>query len=46
MLFTYDELKEKIEAMENKYDKQFQIVFEALDSLLPIDNKPKRQIGF
>lgn len=46
MLFSYDELKSKIEAMERKYDKNFQVVFEALDHLLSSDKKPERQIGF
>ncbi len=45
-LFTYDELKAKIEAMENKYDKRFQVVFEVLDRLLGTEDKPKRKIGF
>jgi hypothetical protein len=46
MYFSYDELKTKIEAMESKYDKNFQVVFEALDHLLRTDNKPERKIGF
>lgn len=46
MLFTYDELKEKIKSMESKYDKQFSVVFDTLDRLLSIENKPKKKIGF
>jgi ribosomal protein S17E len=44
---TYSALKRKIEEMEDKYDGQFNIVFEAIKKLLtsaPV--KPKPQIGF
>jgi hypothetical protein len=34
MLITNSDLKRKIEAMEKKYDKQFIIVFQALNQLL------------
>ena len=46
MLATHAELKKKIEEMEEKYDKQFRVVFEALRQLLEADEKPKRKIGF
>jgi len=39
MLATHKELKEKIEAMERKYDKQFKIVFDAIRTLLDIPVK-------
>jgi hypothetical protein len=32
--------------MEREYDKQFQIVFEAIKQLLEEDGKPKRKIGY
>ena len=32
--------------MEKKYDKQFQIVFEAIKRLVEPEVKPKRKIGF
>ena len=35
-----------IEAMEEKYDEQFRVVFEAIKQLLEENEKPKRQIGF
>ena len=44
---TYIGLKRKIEAMENKYDGNFKVVFEALKQLLepsPLSKKPP--IGF
>ncbi|MCX5687696.1 MAG: ORF6N domain-containing protein, partial [Candidatus Omnitrophica bacterium] len=44
---TYSLLKRKIEQMEDKYDGQFNIVFEAIKKLLtPEPIKPKPQIGF
>ena len=46
MLATHDDLRQKIEAMENKYDEQFKIVFEAIKQLLKEDEKPKKKIGF
>ena len=46
ILTTHKDLKMKIEAMESKYDEQFQVVFEAIRQLLTDDEKPKRKIGF
>ncbi len=47
MLASHVDLKRKIEDMEKKYDKQFQMVFDAIKELLePISKKPKKEIGF
>jgi len=47
MLASHKELREKIEAMEKKYDHQFKIVFQAIKELLePPPVKPKPTIGF
>lgn len=46
MLATNKELRTKVEAMERKYDGQFQRVFDALARLLVQENKPKNKIGF
>ncbi len=46
MMATHKDLKIKIGEMEKKYDKQFQIIFEAIKQLLESPKKPKRQIGF
>ncbi len=46
MLFTHDDLKRKIEAMECKYDKQFGVVFDAIKQLMDTESKPRRKIGF
>jgi hypothetical protein len=47
MLFSHAELARKLEKLENKYDGQFKIVFDALRQLMqPPPEKPKRPIGF
>jgi len=46
MLAVHEDLKRKIDAMENKYDKQFRIVFEAISQLIEEDEKPKKKIGY
>ncbi len=47
LLVTHGDLRRKIEAMEKKYDQQFQIVFEAIKSLLaPPSGSKRRAIGF
>lgn len=46
MLISHKELREKLEIMESKYDKQFRVVFKTLNLLLKEDEKPKKRIGF
>ncbi|MEK6567349.1 MAG: ORF6N domain-containing protein [Candidatus Omnitrophota bacterium] len=47
LLLTNVDLRRKIEEMENKYDKQFALVFQAIKQLLePLPVKPKPRIGF
>ena len=48
MIFTHKELaKKKLEDLEQKYDSQFKMVFDAMRQLLaPPDPKKKRAIGF
>lgn len=46
MLSTHEDLKKKIEAIEKKYDQQFQVVFEAIRQLLETEAKSKKKIGF
>ena len=46
MIATHEDLKHKTEAMEEKYDEQFRIVFEAITQLLEVDQKPKKKIGY
>ncbi len=47
MLSSHIELRRKLEAMEKKYDKQFEVVFTAINQLMePPPPKPKRKFGF
>lgn len=46
ILASHQELREKIEIMERKYDAQFKTVFEAIKALLNPPAKSKRTIGF
>lgn len=46
MIANHEDLRQKIEAIEEKYDKQFSVVFEAIKQLLKQEDKPKRKIGF
>jgi hypothetical protein len=45
-LFSHKELQRKIDEMENKYDQQFRIVFDAIRELMTPPTKPRRKIGF
>ena len=46
MLEGHKDLQEKIETMEEKYDEQFRVVFQAIKQLISEEEKPKRKIGF
>ena len=46
MIESNKDLRRKIEEIEKKYDKQFQIVFEAIKRLIEPEIKPKRKVGF
>lgn len=48
MLATHKELREKIEALERKYDENFSVVFRAIKRLLDAkkEESSKRPIGF
>ncbi len=46
MLADNEDLRRKIEEMESKYDKQFRIVFEAIQQLLATEEKPVKKIGY
>lgn len=44
---THKELRQKLEGLEKKYDKQFKVVFEAIHQLMvPPVSTSKRPIGF
>jgi len=46
MLATHKDLKRKIEIMEQKYDEQFRIVFEAISQLIEENERPGKKIGY
>jgi len=46
MLASNAELARKLAALEQKYDAQFKIVFDAIRQLMSPPAKPKREIGF
>ena len=47
ILATHKDLAEKLQSMENKYDKQFKVVFEIIRKLMePPPGPPRRPIGF
>ena len=46
MMETNEELKQKVETMERKYDEHFQVVFKAIKGLVEKKNVPRRMIGF
>jgi flagellar capping protein FliD len=46
MYLRHEDLKQKIIAIELKYDRQFQVVFEAIKQLMEKDKKPKQQMGY
>lgn len=47
MLLTHTELREKIDKMERKYDKNFRVVFDALKQMFAMkEEEPRRKIGF
>ena len=46
MLTAHKDLANKLAELENKYDSQFKIVFDAIRALMAEPEKPKRTIGF
>lgn len=47
MLASNEDLARKLNALENKYDQQFKVVFDAIRQLMgPTDPPKRRQIGF
>lgn len=46
ILATYKELTDKLKELEEKYDKRFRVVFEALNKLIEPPPVKSRPIGF
>lgn len=45
-LLTHEELARKLAALEEKYDSQFKVVFDAIRKLMVPLDAPRRKIGF
>lgn len=46
LLLSNADLARKLEALGQKYDAQFRVVFDAIRELMTPPDQPKRQIGF
>lgn len=46
LIQNHKDLMDKMDKLEDKYDKQFKIVFTALKQLIRDENKPRPKIGF
>jgi len=46
MISAHKEIERRLDALEERYDGQFKIVFEAIRALMNDQEKPKKRIGF
>jgi hypothetical protein len=46
MLTSNEDLAQRLDALEQKYDAQFKAVFDAIRQLMAPRTRPARQIGF
>ena len=46
LLATHTDLARKLTALEQKYDDQFRVVFDAIRALMAPPEKPRKKIGF
>ena len=46
MIASHKDLARRLDELENKYDTQFKVVFDAIRELMTPPQKPKREIGF
>ncbi len=46
MILSHEELTRKIRHLENKYDSQFKVVFDAIRQLIEPPKKHKQRLGF
>lgn len=46
MLSTNKDLRQKIEALERKYDGNFKVIFKVIGRLIKEESIPKEKIGF
>ena len=46
LLMSNQELSKRLDALENKYDSHFKVVFDAIRQLMQPPDPPRRRIGF
>jgi len=46
MLSPHKDLERRLDALEERYDEQFKIIFDAIRALMELPEKPKKKIGF
>ncbi len=46
MLATHKDLERKLAALEEKYDEQFKVVFDAIRALMTPPEEPRKKLGF
>lgn len=46
LLENNKDLKQKLSELENKYDEQFKVVFDAISNLIQQKSEPRERIGF
>jgi hypothetical protein len=46
MLSANKDLERRFDALEERYDEQFKVVFDAIRALMEPPEKPKKKIGF
>ena len=46
MLSAHRDLERRLDALEQRYDKQFRVVFDAIRALMKPPEKPEKKIGF
>ena len=46
MMMAHKDLERKLASLEQKYDAQFKVVFDAIRKLMTFEERPRRKIGF
>ena len=46
LLSAHKELERRFDALEERYDEQFKVVFDAIRALMSEEEKPRKKIGF
>ncbi len=46
MLAAHKDLERRLDALEDRYDGQFKVVFDAIRALMSEEERPRKKIGF